>query len=164
LTSNRLELEDCPAFEGQIAGFLQPARRVAAFVVTIGDEIERMAEQRMEQGATLEGYVLHAIGSAAADAASDAMADHILWNHASPDEAVTPPFSPGYCGLGLDQQKALFCIVKADLIGVELLPMMIMRPVKSVSGLIGIGDQQQIASHGIPCNWCRIDDCKMRRG
>jgi hypothetical protein len=163
LGPERLELRGGTTFEGQIASFLEPARRVAAFVVTIGEELEQMAERRMEQGATLEGYILHAIGSAAADAAADAMADHVLWNHANPDEAVTPPFSPGYCGMPLDQQAILFSMVEAQRVGVELLPTMIMRPIKSVSGLIGIGDQQGIAAHGIPCDWCRIDDCKMRR-
>ena len=139
---DRLHLRGCPPFEGQIAGFMEPARRVAVFVVTIGDEIERMAERRMEQGATLEGFTLDAIGSAAADAAADAMADHVLWNEAGPDEAVTPPFSPGYCGMALDQQKMLFSIVDATLHRGRTLPTMIMRPIKSVSGLIGIGGQE----------------------
>jgi len=156
-------LRGCEPFEGQIAGFMEPARRVAVFVVTIGDEIEQMAERRMEQGATLEGYTLDAIGSVAADAASDAMADHVLWNDAGPDEGVTAAFSPGYCGLGLEQQKTLFSIVDASPLGVELLPTMIMRPIKSVSGLVGIGPQDEIAAHGIPCESCKITSCKMRR-
>ncbi len=162
-TTDHLHLEGCQPFEGQIAGFMEPARRVAVFVATIGDEIEQMAERRMEQGATLEGYTLDAIGSAAADAASDAMADHVLWNDAGPDEGVTAPFSPGYCGLGLEQQKTLFSIVDATPLSVELLPTMIMRPVKSVSGLVGIGPQAELTAHGIPCDSCRAPSCKMRR-
>lgn len=163
ISADRLHLRNGYVFEGQIADFLEPARRVAIFIVTIGEEIERTAERRMEQGATLEGFTIDAIGSVAADAAADAMADHVLWSDAQAGEAVTLPFSPGYCGLALDQQKTLFSILDSDLVGVELLPTMIMRPIKSVSGLVGIGPQERIAAHGIPCERCKISSCKMRR-
>ncbi len=162
-TADRLVLRGCPPFEGQIAAFMAPALRVAVFVVTIGDEIELSAERRMEQGATLEGFAIDAMGSAAVDAAADAMADHVLWNNTGPEEAVTPPFSPGYCGLPLEQQQILFSIVDPGPIGVQLLPAMIMRPIKSVSGLVGIGDQESIVSHGVPCEFCRMTNCRMRR-
>lgn len=162
-SENHLQLRGCPPFDGQIAGFLQPAQRVAAFVVTIGSEIETVAERRMEQGATLEGYTIDAIGSAAADAAVDAMTDYLLWNDAAGHEAVTPPFSPGYCGLPLEQQKILFSIIDTAPLGVELLPTLIMRPIKSVSALVGIGDQDTIASRGIPCEYCKMTNCRMRR-
>lgn len=159
----RLHLRDGHVFEGQIADFLEPAGRVAVFIVTIGEEIEQAAERRMEQGATLEGFTIDAIGSVAADSAADAMADHVLWCDAQAGEAVTLPFSPGYCGMALEEQKTLFSILDSNLVGVELLPTMIMRPIKSVSGLVGIGPQDRIAAHGIPCERCRVKSCRMRR-
>lgn len=161
--ADRLHLRNGHFFEGQIADFLEPAHRVAVFIVTIGEEIEQIAERRMEQGATLEGFTIDAIGSVAADAAADAMADHVLWSDARPGEAVTPPFSPGYCGMALEQQKTLFSILDSRPLGVELLPTLIMRPIKSVSGLVGIGLQQRIAAHAIPCERCKVRSCKMRR-
>lgn len=163
ISEDRLHLRDGHVLEGQIAAFLEPACRVAVFIVTIGEEIEQTAERRMELGATLEGFTIDAIGSVAADAAVDAMADHVLWSDAHPDEAVTPPFSPGYCGMALDQQKTLFAILDSRPLGVELLPTMIMRPIKSVSGLVGIGPQDRIAAHAIPCERCRMKSCRMRR-
>ena len=163
MTENRLDLRGCHAVRGPIAKFLKPAKRVAVFIVTIGDELEKLATGRMEKGRTLEGYALDAIGSAAADAAVDALADHILWNDASPDEAVSPALSPGYCGLPLDEQVPLFSILNSGAIGVRLLPSMIMYPIKSVSGLLGIGGREEVVRHGVPCEWCELDDCKMRR-
>ncbi len=111
----------------------------------------------------MEGYTLDAIGSAAADADADALADAVYWREAGPAEAITPPFSPGYCGLPLDQQISVFAIVNAKEIGVRLLPTMIMQPIKSVSGLIGIGDSQRVEAHGVPCQWCDLTTCHMRR-
>lgn len=163
MTDEELVLSGCPPIRGPIAGFLRPATRVAAFIVTVGDALERLADQRMRRGDRLEGYILNSIGSAAADAAVDALADLIYFEDASPEEALTPPFSPGYCGLSLDEQISLFAMVDARPIGVKLLPNMIMQPVKSVSGLIGIGDSNRIEAHGVPCQWCDLTTCHMRR-
>jgi len=163
MTDRRLDLRGCRSIRGPIAGFLKPAKRVALFIVTIGDKIERLADRRMQAARTLEGYTFDAIGSAAAEAAADALADHVLWNEANSDEAVTPPVNPGYCGLSLDEQVPLFAVVDARAIGVQLTPGMIMQPIKSLSGLLGIGDHQDVTDHGVPCQWCELTDCRMRR-
>jgi len=163
MTDDELHLADCPVICGPIAEFLRPARRVAVFVVTVGDAIEQRTEERLRNDAKLEGYAFNAIGSAAADAAVDALANEVYWREAGPDEGITPPFSPGYCGMSLDEQQKIFSIVDGDLIGVRLLPTMIMQPLKSVSGLLGIGQRDAVAEHGVPCQWCDRPECKMRR-
>jgi hypothetical protein len=163
MTDSELILAGCPPIRGPIAGFLRPAGRVAAFVVTVGEEIELLANERLRSGSKLEGYILDAIGSAAADAAVDALADVIYFEEAKPEEALTPPFSPGYCGLPLDEQISLFAIVNVRSIGVRLLPTMIMQPLKSISGLIGIGNSDEVEAHGVPCQWCDLTTCHMRR-
>ena len=161
--SDRLELEDCLPLHGPIADFLRPSTRVAVFVVTVGDAIDRVAEERRLAGHEAEGFILHTIGSVAADAACDAMIEH-LWDHeAREGEAVTAPFSPGFCGLPLQQQKTLFSIVDGSRIQVSLLPSMMMKPIKSVSGLVGIGPADAIDAHGVPCEHCSIDRCVIRR-
>lgn len=163
MTDTRIDLAGCPPFHGPIAGFLRPATRVAAFVITLGDNIEKRARCHMETGALLEGYTWDAVGSAAADMAVDALTQHLLEVEAAEDEAVTPPFSPGYCGMALEEQKTLFSIVDASPIGVKLWPTCIMEPIKSVSGLMGIGPSEEVVENGVPCQWCHLDSCKMRR-
>lgn len=163
MTETELVLGPHRAIRGPIAGFLKPSRRVAAFVVTVGDALEKVADERLRNGSKLEGYILNAIGSAAADVAVDTLADLIYFEEAKPDEALTPPFSPGYCGLPLEEQISLFALVDTKPIGVKLLPTMIMRPLKSVSGLIGIGPSDEVEAHGVPCQWCDLQTCSMRR-
>lgn len=163
MTDTELALEGCPPIKGPISGFLKPARRIAVFVVTVGPDVEHLATQRLDAGQTLDGYVLNAIGSAAADRASDVIAEQIFWREAAPDEGITPPFSPGYCGMALEEQQTIFSIVDGSAVGVRLWPTMIMEPIKSVSGLVGIGDAELVVRHGIPCQWCELDSCKMRR-
>ena len=160
---HRLDLADSPPFCGPIAGFLQPARRVAVFVLTVGPELEQQATACMTTGEVLRGFTLDAIGSAVTDLAVDRFAEHLGRQEAGPDEAVTPNFSPGYCGLSMDQQTVLFSIVDGGAVGVELNDSFMMHPVKSVSGLLGIGDRAVVTDYGVPCRWCNLAECKMRR-
>jgi len=163
MADTELELDQGLLFCGAIARFLKPTRRVALFVATIGHKIEQLAGQRWLAGEALESYTLQAIGSAATDAAADALVEH-LWSHeAGPNEAITPLFNPGYCGLPIEEQKTLFSVIDASPIGVTLLPSMMMRPVKSVSGLVGIGRAGEVGAHGVPCEHCKLQDCQMRR-
>jgi hypothetical protein len=163
MTGQELELEGCPTIHGPIAGFLRPSRRVAAFVLTLGETTDQRAREHMQRGELLAGFTWDAIGSAAADVAVDALTQHLMEHEAGPDEAVTPPFSPGYCGILLEEQRTLFAMVEASAIGVELWPTMIMKPIKSVSGLMGIGPSSEVIAHGVPCQWCDLTTCKMRR-
>ncbi|GMU20770.1 MAG: 5-methyltetrahydrofolate--homocysteine methyltransferase [Phycisphaerae bacterium] len=163
MSDHQLDLVGWPSFHGPIAGFLRPSRRVAVFVVTVGNGTQDLAEEKLKEGDVFEGYALHAIGAAAADRAADAMAEHVKRYEASESEDVTLPFSPGYCGMPLEEQRTLFTIVDGDAIGVKLWPTCIMEPVKSVSGLVGIGPAEQITDHGSPCRYCELDTCKMRR-
>lgn len=163
MTDTELHLVGHPSFRGPIAGFFRPATRVAVNIITIGNETQELAQQKLAQGETFEGYCLHAIGAAAVDMASDAMAAYLRKHVAGPDEDVTPPFSPGYCGMALEEQKTLFSIVDGAAIGVRLWPTCIMEPVKSVSGLIGIGPADQITERGTPCQYCELTECSMRR-
>jgi len=163
MTDTEIELDQGLLFRGAIMKFLGPARRVAIYVATIGQTIEQLAGQRWLAGDTLEGYTLHAIGSAAADAASDALVEHLWSCEAGPNEAITPLCHPGFCGLPIEGQATLFSAIDTRPIGVTLLPSMMMRPLKSVSGLVGIGWAQDVEAHGIPCEYCQLQDCHMHR-
>lgn len=159
-----LELENCPPFRGPAASRLGITGRVAVFVVTVGDALDQMAERLTREGKPAEGFILHAIGSVAADAACESLVEHLWENETREREALTAPFCPGYCGLPIQEQKTLFSILDTSAIAVSLLPSMMMNPVKSVSGLVGIGPADRIEALGVPCEHCPDDNCMMRRG
>lgn len=161
--SDILELEGCPPLHSPAAGFLRPSTRVAVFVVTVGDAIDRAAERCRLAGLEAESFVLHTIGSVAADAACDAMIEHLWAKETRDGEGVTAPVSPGFCGVPLKQQETLFSIVDGSAVGVSLLPSMMMKPVKSVSGLAGIGLAEDVYAQVVPCEHCVNDRCMARR-
>jgi hypothetical protein len=83
--------------------------------------------------------------------------------HAETCEALSARFSPGYCGMSLSQQAVLFALVAASGLKVSLLPSMLMQPLKTVSGIVGIGSQKLLEPLGVPCEACDLEQCMMRR-
>jgi cobalamin-dependent methionine synthase-like protein len=150
-------------FEGAIGEYIGRARRAAVLVATAGQEIIHLSEEAQREGDVLRGFIHSAIGSQAAEAAAEALMED-LRARIDPGESLTLRYSPGYCGMRLNEQAKIFEVVDAAAIGVELLPTLMMKPLKSVSGLVGIGPASELANAGrSPCEKCRLVDCKMRR-
>jgi hypothetical protein len=148
--------------QGQVARFLEGASRVAAFVVTAGRELSQLVARGGRTGDPVRGWVLDALGSWAAEAAAEALMRPLALRLA-PDEALTLRYSPGYCGMDLEQQRTVFQLVEADSIGVSLLPSCLMQPLKSISGLVGLGPRSGVGSERSPCERCPELGCHMRR-
>ena len=147
---------------GNVGEYLRPAARVAAFVVTVGDGISRLAAEACRSGDTFAGYVHDAFGSWAAEAAADALVTEV-GRHLGKDEALTLRYSPGYCGMDLVQQRSVLRLARAESVGVTLLPTMLMQPMKSISGIVGLGPRDAVQVDLTPCDRCPQTGCHMRR-
>jgi hypothetical protein len=148
---------------GQVARFVGPVDRVAVVVATAGPGISELADRYAREGDSLGAWIVDAVGSWAAEAAADAVCDR-LRAYAAPGEELTLRYSPGYCGMSMTQQAVLFDLVQAHAAGVKLLPSMLMQPLKSVSGIVGIGPVgERGAVVSSPCEACHRLGCHMRR-
>jgi cobalamin-dependent methionine synthase I len=160
-TAHSLTLSDI-RIEGNVGEFLAGATRIAAFIVTVGPEISERAQSASKKGDALSAWVMDAIGSWAAEGAADALMLQIR-RHLDDKEDLTLRYSPGYCGMGLIQQQNLFGLVDARSVGVRLLPTLLMHPLKSISGLVGLAPKEVVARHRSPCDLCPRTGCHMRR-
>jgi hypothetical protein len=147
---------------GDIGEFLRPVDRIATFIVTVGEEISQFAQQASQTGDTLSGWVLDALGSWAAEATAEALMVPFR-AQLDADQIPTVRFSPGYCGMDITQQRAIFALSRAESIGVSLLPSLLMHPIKSVSGLVGVGSKDIAGLDRPPCDRCAQVGCHMRR-
>ena len=147
---------------GQVASFVAGADRIAVFVVSVGLPITTAARAAAATGDMLASWTLDVLGSCAAEAATRALAQHVRERFRATG-SVSQRFSPGYCGMPLSAQSSLFRLVAADVIGVSLEPSMLMQPIKSVSGLLGIGAEGAFAPGASVCDLCGDSDCAMRR-
>ncbi len=150
-------------FHGAIGEFLGAARRVAAFIATAGPNVENLASELMDEDDDLAAMVVNAVGAERAEAAETAVIDQLREQADPAWHAPTLPYSPGYCGMSLTEQTKLFSLFDGENIGVTLMPGCLMCPLKSVSGLIGLGPVEEVEEFGSPCDRCELHNCAMRR-
>ena len=148
--------------EGGVSDFLGTVDRVAAFVVSVGAEITARSERACRDGDAFAGWVFDAVGSWAVESATDALMQQLRSTLAE-GLGLTLRYSPGYCGMDLSQQQAIFRLISAEAVGVTLLPSMMMSPTKSISGVVGIGEESELDLQASPCDRCPELGCHMRR-
>jgi len=146
-----------------IARLLEQCQKVAVFLATIGNRLEKRALRLAEDGLVLQSAVLDAIGSVAADKVAEAVQDRIREMARADGLCVSQRFSPGYCDWSIREQKMLFRAMDGASMGVRLTRECLMVPRKSISGIIGIGACGNGVENYNPCRTCRKRDCPGRR-
>jgi hypothetical protein len=150
-------------FRGAIGEFLGPSQFIAPFIATAGAAVEALASERLKCGDALASLVVNAVGAERAEAAESAVLDELRHHFVPTGIAATLPYSPGYCGMALTEQRQLFSLFSGQTAGVVLTEECLMQPLKSVSGLIGLGPAELVQVHGVPCDRCELYNCAMRR-
>lgn len=163
LEPRRVELASGAFFEGAVGAFLEHSELVASFIVTIGSGLERLSRGWLRSGKVMQGTIADAIASEAAEAAARRLADEVRAWARGRGLDITTRYSPGYCGMTVRQQIPLFASLPARRINVRITPSCLMLPIKSVSGLIGLGPAGKVSPTGYPCQACTHPDCTQRR-
>jgi hypothetical protein len=146
-----------------IARLLEQCQQVGAFLVTIGDELEKKTTSLANDGLILESYALDAIGSSAVEKIAELVEAEIRQMASAQGLCISRRFSPGYCDWSIRQQKELFRMIDGDSVGVRLTTGCLMIPQKSISGIIGIGPSCVDIETYNPCRTCKKRNCLGRR-
>lgn len=160
---NTLCLEDTTFNVGRIiTRQILGAEAFAFFVATAGTAFERLQRQLEEEGDMLRVFIADALGSVIAEKTADIMERWLQvyinargWRH-------TNRFSPGYCGWHVREQQMLFRLFPVEEpCGVRLTDSSLMVPIKSVSGVIGLGPNVRKLEY--TCGLCDYKKCYKRR-
>lgn len=143
-----------------VARQLSKADAFILFICTAGTDYQDFLT-RMEQEDMVKGYHAHAIGSVIAEKCADVMEQVLQGQIDKLNWKRTNRFSPGYCGWHVSEQKQLFPLFNGETAGVHLTDSAFMMPVKSVSGIIGIGSD--VRYHAYSCGLCDYKDCYKRK-
>ncbi len=163
LKPGRIELASGAIYRGAVGAFLEHSTKIATFVVTIGSALERLSRRWLRNGKIMQGTIADAIASETAEGAAERMRQVIRDWARRQGQDVTPSFSPGYCGMHVRQQVPLFESLPVRRINVRLTPSCLMLPMKSVSGLVGIGPKGEVSPDRYPCEVCEHPHCPQRR-
>jgi len=139
---------------------IKEAEEVALFICTAGPVVGEMCRQSMKDGDLLRGYVYDVIGSEIVEAAADRMQEELRKSIADLGKEITNRFSPGYCGWDVAEQHKLFSFFKDNYCGITLTESALMNPIKSVSGIIGIGRNVRYTPY--QCKLCDDKNCLYR--
>jgi hypothetical protein len=143
-----------------IAGYLDGVERFAVFVTTAGAEYEAWLHELKASGDLVTEYLADALGSVIAEAAVTEIGRQLDRLTATTGESVSYPYSPGYCGWHIREQAKLFGLLPENPCGVRLTASSLMVPIKSVSGIYGLGTG--IVRRGYACEVCALKTCYKR--
>ena len=147
---------------GKIIGNqLMNSETVALFAGTAGPAFDQWSRELFENGDFPGGYVVDVIGSEIVEASIDWLENQIYQSVSHAGKKITNRFSPGYCGWNVIEQFKLFSQLPDDFCGISLTQTALMVPIKSVSGVIGVGDKVEKVAY--PCDTCQIKNCYHRR-
>ena len=158
-----LVIKELPEFDmGKIImRQLRGSEAYALFICTSGTEYEAYLQRLKDNGDMVRVFIADALGSVIAEHCADQMEicvqesiDKLGWRH-------TNRFSPGYCGWHVSQQQLLFPLFGGRACGVSLTESSLMVPIKSVSGVIGLGEKVRKLEY--TCGLCDFKQCYKRK-
>ena len=144
-----------------VFGQIKRSDSISIFLCTAGEEIGNRSRSAMQERDLLKGYVYDIVGSEIVEAAADLMQNELEKAMAYSGKKITNRYSPGYCDWDVAEQHKLFQLVPDNFCGIRLTRSALMDPVKSVSGIIGIG--VDVKHNAYTCNLCDMKDCIYRK-
>jgi len=157
-----LRIENATFSIGRIIGRqIKGLEAVAVFACTAGADISDVSKRFLEKGDLIQGYIFDTIGSVTVESAMDTIQQQIAEKERREGRKITNRFSPGYCGWHLRAQHQLFSLLPQNFCGITLTESALMQPIKSVSGIIGMG--KKVKPMEYPCKICEQQKCYRRQ-
>jgi len=157
-------LENTVAIQGKVfntgkivTGQLKKADSAALFVCTAGTELEIFSKTQMKAGNMPEGFIADLAGSVTVEKAMDLIQADLASEMQAIGKGISNRYSPGYCNWNVEEQKKLFPLLPDGICNISLNGSSLMHPVKSISGIIGIG--KGLRRKPYTCHLCTSVNC-----
>jgi hypothetical protein len=138
---------------------LKHSSQIATFVCTAGVGIEQYSRTMLAGNEPLKGFIADIMGGVVVELAIDKIQQSLNDDMNTKNLKITNRYSPGYCGWATAEQHKLFSQLPTTL-GIRLTASALMQPVKSVSGIIGIG--ADVKFNPYTCQICEATHCVYR--
>jgi hypothetical protein len=139
---------------------LRKSEKAALFICTIGPAMETWAKKLSTEGDATLSFMVDTVASITEEQAVDVLHDHIEKQMKMRGLKITNRYSPGYCNWAVSEQHLLFSFFPPKFCGITLTKSALMVPIKSVSGMIGVGTAVKRVDY--TCDTCGVKDCTYR--
>lgn len=159
---NKIRINDTHFETGSIiTRQMRDAEKVVIFACTAGPGVRETYDRYMTEGDPLKAFFADTLGTVAVENAMDKI--HDILKRSSQDVGLhcTNRYSPGYCGWPVGEQQKLWQFLPGNYCGISLTESSLMLPIKSVSGIIGLGKHSR--KNPYSCSICELDNCIYRR-
>lgn len=143
-----------------IAQQLKGSTSLGIFLATLGNKFDRISRKYFEGADPFSGFIIDAMGSVLVEKTADWLEVKLPEISLEKNAGFSNRFSPGYCGWDVREQQILFNLLPTNFCGVRLTESSLMIPIKSVSGIIGIGEN--LVKQPYYCSFCHMENCYRR--
>ncbi len=144
-----------------ITSSLNDISKAAFFIGTVGGDFDNWLEEKKKQEDPFVEYLASLIGSEFAESIAKWIHEKIEEQFAKDQLGCSNRYSPGYCGWDVNEQKKIFGFFPKDTCGITLMESSLMLPIKSVSGIVGIGEKVKWKDY--LCDICNVQFCYKNR-
>ncbi|UCG51569.1 MAG: hypothetical protein JSW58_15505 [Candidatus Latescibacterota bacterium] len=135
---------------------------IVVCLVTIGGKLEEVVNKYKLSGDLSHALILDSYGSAAAEAAAEAVELIIREKIEESGLKCSRRFSPGYGGWNVAEQKWIFAGLQGETLGVRLTEGSMLVPRKSITFAMTIGDQPVDMRDTEVCEYCGMVNCRFK--
>jgi len=139
---------------------MQNIEGLALFACTLGKQFDDWCRTFDSQNDIFYRYFADVIGSEIVEAAVDWLEKEINFEVEKAGLKCTNRYSPGYCDWNVSDQHNLFSFFPENFCGIEVTESALMTPIKSVSGIIGLGTN--VTRKAYTCKICTMENCYLR--
>lgn len=150
----------CLKSEKIISRYFKGAKCLAIMLATIGNNPEKYSKEFIGDGDLLTGYIIDAAASVSVEKTADLVERKLNEIVREDNLYATNRYSPGYCGWNVNDQHKLFSLLPKEFCGVLLNESAMMIPVKSISAIVGIGNN--VTKEEYDCELCDVEFCYKR--
>ena len=140
-----------------VAKELRNSEEFAFFICTAGKGISLRSQELLIGENPVLGYVFDVLGSMIVETAANQLQKEIKQIANTKGLSITNRYSPGYCKWSVADQHKLFSFFPENCCGISLTDSALMHPIKSVSGIIGLGKEVKFREY--TCDLCSQVEC-----
>ncbi|MEN8120622.1 MAG: vitamin B12 dependent-methionine synthase activation domain-containing protein [Bacteroidota bacterium] len=144
----------------EVAKMLSNIESIALFACTVSEKLNTKLNLYNNKEQFTEAYIADIIGTKIVEKSLEILYQQLQTDIKKYDLYLTNTISPGNCGWPVEEQKKLFQLFPENYLGISLNESGMMHPVKSLSGIIGVG--KSVKFKHTDCEQCASKNCMYR--